>query len=125
VDVPPTIPLTFQATSWLVVPVTEAVNWRLAPVEMVRVVGLIVTVVPVGGGVVPPPLPDPPQEAMRDIRRRPDSTNQTLCRSDLVESERFFVRDPGETIRRRLLFPCSPSYSAAAKNKNAPSVRSV
>jgi hypothetical protein len=123
VAVPPTIPLTFQATSWLVVPVTVAVNWRLAPVEMVTVVGLMVTVVPVGGGVVPPPLPDPPQEAIRHIRRRPDSTNQPLCRNDLVKSEWFFVRGPLPTVTRRLLFPCSPSYSAASKNRNAPAGR--
>jgi hypothetical protein len=123
VDAPPTIPLTFQATSWLVVPVTVAVNWRLAPVERVRVVGLMVTVVPVGGGVVPPPPPDPPQEAMKEIRKSPGSTSQRLRRNDLVKSERFFVRDPLATVTRRLLFPHFSSYSEAAKNGNPPAER--
>jgi hypothetical protein len=62
--------LTFQATSWLVAPLIVAENWYVAPVRIVRVFGLIVTVEAGGGGGVVPPLPDPPQETARAIRIR-------------------------------------------------------
>jgi hypothetical protein len=67
-DAPPLIPLTRQRTAWLVVPATLAENCWVAPLEIVRVFGEMVTPLTVGGGLTGGELEEPPQAAMDRIR---------------------------------------------------------
>src|SRR5579862_8865202 len=68
---PEGVPFTYQATDWLLFPVTEAENWVVSPARRVAFEGVIVMPLEVEPELDPPtPMPPPQPDHARIARER-------------------------------------------------------
>ena len=70
VALPEATPFTHQATVWLLLPVTVAANWVVAPPRRVTLGGLIVIPLEVDSDFAPPTVPPPQPDHTRTTKER-------------------------------------------------------